>query len=56
MGTSIGEADERSGGVGGGLFEGAENWMSGGRGEEDHVEGHQVWFAPSPSEFRVCEG
>lgn len=42
MGTSLDEADERFGGAGDGLFEDAENGMSRRRGEETHVEGHQI--------------
>ena len=35
------------------LFEGVKDEMFGGRGEEDHGEGHQVRLTLSPSEF--CE-
>ena len=45
MGTSVREADEGFDGVDDGLFEPAENRMSG--EEEDHVVGHQVWSGPS---------
>ena len=52
VGMGIGEANERSGGVGGGLFEGAGNGISGGRGEEeDHVKGHQDW-----TRLSFCDG
>ena len=54
VGAGIGEAGERSDGVGGGMFEGAENGTSRGGGEEDHVEGHRIWSGPSLSES--CEG
>ena len=41
VGRGVEETDEGSGGAGDRLFEGAENGMLGGRGEEeDHVEGH----------------
>ena len=55
MGASINEeADERLEGVGNRLFEEATNGMSAGRGEEDHVENHQVQLTSSLSKF--CEG
>ena len=53
MEAGIGRANERSEGVGAKLFEGVKDEMFGGRGEEDHGEGHQVRLTLSPSEF--CE-
>ena len=41
METDVGEADEQSRGMDSRLFE-VKNGMSGGKGEEDRIQGHQV--------------
>jgi hypothetical protein len=47
---------ERHEGLGGRVFEEAENWVPGGRGKEkDHVEDHPVERGPEvPSGFYEC--